>query len=151
VSIRHASIYDQPFEGAGLRVLIMRYWPRGVRRERVDVWLKDAAPSAALLRAYSHAGLPWADFERAYRAEVLEERPHALEQLRALEREHGTLTLLCHERMPPAEHCHRLILQDLLVAPASSRGRSSTTDAARRSEPASAERNAHAKDRAEST
>ena len=37
------------------------------------------------------------------------------ERLRHLEREHGTLTLLCHERIPPAEHCHRQILVDLLA------------------------------------
>jgi uncharacterized protein YeaO (DUF488 family) len=151
VSIRHASIYDEPAESAGLRVLIMRYWPRGVRRERVDLWLKDAAPSAELLHAYGHEGLPWTEFERRYRAEVLEERPHVLEQLRELEREHGTLILICHERMPPAEHCHRLILQDLLAAPASSRDRSSRTDATRRSVPASAKRRGRPTERPEST
>ena len=112
--IRTASVYDPPAEDAGLRVLIMRYWPRGVRRERVDVWLKDAAPSTELLRAYTHAGLSWDAFEAGYRAEIERERPHVLEELRKLEREHGTVTLLCHERIPPHEHCHRHTLQDLL-------------------------------------
>jgi len=41
--------------------------------------------------------------------------------LRHLEQEHGVLTLLCHERIPPAEHCHRQILADLLSAAASRR------------------------------
>jgi len=97
-------------------VLIMRYWPRGVRRERVDVWLKDAAPSVELLRAYTHDGLPWAEFERRYRAEISEQRPGVLEEIRALEREHGTLTLLCRERLPRDEHCHRVVLADMLGA-----------------------------------
>lgn len=94
-------------------MLIMRYWPRGVRRERVDVWLKDAAPSTELLRAYTHQGMSWADFEAGYRAEM-GSRPEVLEQLRQLEHEHGTLTLLCHERIPPHEHCHRRTLAALL-------------------------------------
>jgi uncharacterized protein YeaO (DUF488 family) len=114
--LRHASVYssDADVSDVGWRVLVMRYWPRGVRRERVDVWLKDAAPSAQLLRAYSHAGMPWDEFERRYRAEMLNERPEALQRLGQLEREHGQLTLLCHEQIPPAEHCHREVLLDLL-------------------------------------
>jgi uncharacterized protein YeaO (DUF488 family) len=112
--IRHASVYDPPAAGEGLRVLIMRYWPRGVRRERIDAWLKDAAPSTELVRAYTHRGLPWEDFEASYRAEILHARPQVLDQLRQLEREHGTLTLLCHERIPPHAHCHRQTLAELL-------------------------------------
>src|SRR6266568_6648531 len=114
--IMHASIYDakERSEGDGLRVLVMRHWPRGVRKERVDLWLKDAGPSGELLQAYTHAGLPWEAFEARYRREMLEERPEVLEHLRRLEREHDALTLLCHERIPPGEHCHREILADLL-------------------------------------
>ena len=112
--IRTASVYDPPVENAGLRVLIMRYWPRGVRRERVDVWLKDAAPSTELLKAYTHGSMSWADFEAGYRAEIEHDRPQVLDQLRDLEQEHGTLTLLCHERIPPHEHCHRDTLKALL-------------------------------------
>jgi len=114
--IRHASVYEleRDSEIDGLRVLIMRLWLRGVRRERVDVWLKDAAPSRELLDEYNHAGLTWQEFERRYRAEIVEQRPHVLEQLKALEREHGLLILLCHERIPPSEYCHRLTLAALL-------------------------------------
>jgi uncharacterized protein YeaO (DUF488 family) len=122
VVIRHASVYDKPAaseDTAGWRVLIMRRWPRGVRRERIDVWLKDAAPSTELLHEYTHDESTWEEFEQRYRAEMLDERPHVLEQLRELERQHGTITLLCHERMPPAQHCHRVVLQDLLGAKSS--------------------------------
>jgi uncharacterized protein YeaO (DUF488 family) len=111
--IRTASVYHPPAEDEGFRVLIMRYWPRGVRRDRVDVWLKEAAPSTDLLRAYTHQGLSWEEFEAGYRAEM-QSRPQVVEQLRELEREHGTLTLLCRERIPPDEHCHRETLKTLL-------------------------------------
>jgi uncharacterized protein YeaO (DUF488 family) len=110
--IRDASIYDPAPPDAGYRVLVMRYWPRGVKRERIDVWVKDAAPSAALVRAYHHEGLDWSDFAVRYRAEIVDERPDVLEQLHALEREHGTLVLLCTER---EGHCHRTLLRDLLI------------------------------------
>lgn len=115
MTFRHASIYDNSFSDtdAGLRVLVMRQWPRGVRKDRVDLWLRDAAPSRALLDAY-HAGLSWDEFEQRYRSEILDDRPGVLEQLRALQREHGTVTLMCFERMPPHEHCHRLALLEML-------------------------------------
>jgi uncharacterized protein YeaO (DUF488 family) len=115
--IRHASIYEarQPAPGDGLRVLVMRQWPRGVRKEYTDLWLKEAAPSRALLDAYNHAGLGWDKFAERYRAEMLCERPSVLEELRRLEAEHEVVTLLCHERMPPKEHCHREILAELLT------------------------------------
>ena len=108
--IVHGSVYDRD-EGAGWRVLIMRRWPRGVRRERVDVWLRDAAPSTALLSAYHRGQLDWERFEERYRAEILEQRPAVLDEIQALEREHGIVRLLCHERN---EHCHRLVLLDML-------------------------------------
>ena len=110
------SIYSRdPDPEPGLRVLIMRIWPRGVRKDRVDVWMKDASPSRGLLDAYHHAGLSWSKFEAQYRREILEDRPKVLEELRALEREHGTVTLLCFERIPPEEHCHRQTLLAMLA------------------------------------
>jgi uncharacterized protein YeaO (DUF488 family) len=117
--IQLASIYDsraEPNIGDGLRVLVMRQWPRGVRKERTDLWLKDAGPSRELLHAYNHAGLTWEEFEQRYRSEMLDERADVLDRLRELEREHGVLTLQCHERIPPGEHCHREVLADLLKA-----------------------------------
>ncbi|HEX8968095.1 MAG TPA: DUF488 family protein [Chloroflexota bacterium] len=119
---RHASVYDaypevRDGEQPPLRVLITRYWPRGVRGDRVDAWLKDAAPSRDLLRAYRDASLAWDDFEARYRTEILTERPSVLDELRRLEQQHGEVVLLCYERLPPAEHCHRLSLLDLLTHP----------------------------------
>jgi uncharacterized protein YeaO (DUF488 family) len=120
MTFNHASIYDRDHVSArqpgGLRALVSRHWPRGVRKDRVDLWLKDAAPSRDLLNAY-HDGLPWDQFERRYRDEILQERPDVLKQLRDLAREHGTVTLICYERMPPHDHCHRQILLDILNQP----------------------------------
>ena len=77
------------------------------------MWLKEAAPSRDLLKAY-HDGLSWDEFERRYREEILSERPEVLYKLRSLLAEHRRVTLLCFERVPPAEHCHRFVLMDIL-------------------------------------
>jgi uncharacterized protein YeaO (DUF488 family) len=92
----------------------MRRWPRGIRKTAVDLWLKDAGPSRELLDAYNHDALGWSEFERRYRDEMLQERPDVLDEIRRLDREHGLVTLLCHERIPPSEHCHREVLLSLL-------------------------------------
>jgi uncharacterized protein YeaO (DUF488 family) len=116
LTFRGDSIYSREaaLEDQGLRVLIMRIWPRGVRKDRVDVWLKDAAPSRELLDGYHHKDVTWDAFEAAYRREILEERPQVLDELLQLEREHATITLLCFERIPPEEHCHRQTLMAML-------------------------------------
>lgn len=112
---REASVYDRKvaFDAPGHRVLVMRLWPRGVKRSGVQTWLPDAAPTRALLDDY-HAGLAWEAYEARYRAEILNERPHVLDELWALEREHQLVWLLCTERVPPEPHCHRFVLLDLL-------------------------------------
>ena len=113
---REASVYDRKvaFDAPGHRVLIMRIWPRGIPRTAIGTWLKDAAPSRELLDAYHHGGLAWSELEQRYRSEILRDRPQVLDTLRKLEREHEIVWLLCHERIPPEEHCHRLVLLDLL-------------------------------------
>jgi uncharacterized protein YeaO (DUF488 family) len=47
-----------------MRVLVDRLWPRGMSKDRVaaDLWLKDAAPSAALRRWYGHDTQRWEAF-----------------------------------------------------------------------------------------
>ena len=117
MTFRGDSIYSHDVADAvaGWRVLIMRIWPRGVRKDRVDVWLKDAAPSRELLDDYHHHGMSWADFETGYRHEIRTQRPQVLDELLKLEREHGTVTLLCFERIPPEEHCHRQTLMAMLA------------------------------------
>ena len=47
---KHVRLHRQREDGE--RLLVMRYWPRGVRREAVDRWLRDLAPSPELLREY---------------------------------------------------------------------------------------------------
>ena len=116
--IRTKSIYHDPIEPAdGYRLLVMRYWPRGVRRDRVDSWLKDLGPSAALLGGSRSGLLDWPTFAQRYREEVAgsEEGRRLLEEVKRLEEVHGTVTLLCHEDLSrPGTHCHREILKELL-------------------------------------
>jgi len=74
-SIKLKRAYDPPARGDGLRVLVDRLWPRGVRREPglFDDWLKDVAPTTELRRWYGHDPEKYAVFARRYRAELKRE------------------------------------------------------------------------------
>ncbi len=66
-------VYDDPGRaGTEYRVLVDRLWPRGLRKDAVDLdeWLKDAAPSTALRRWYGHDPARFDEFARRYGAEL---------------------------------------------------------------------------------
>lgn len=124
-TIRTASLYPlatlEERTAGTARVLVTRYWPRGLKSERVYTTWSDRAPSRALLAAYKHDGLPWDEFARLYRIEAA----YQLESLRRIARwmieRNGPITLLCVEHCPRDGHdesdirCHRRLLRDLLL------------------------------------
>jgi uncharacterized protein YeaO (DUF488 family) len=93
--IKIARVYEPVGENAGWRVLVDRLWPRGMKKEnaRVDLWMKDIAPSAALRKWFAHKPERWAEFQRRYRAELAKKKERT-EELKQMERTHGKLTLL---------------------------------------------------------
>jgi uncharacterized protein YeaO (DUF488 family) len=60
----------------GLRVLVDRLWPRGIAKDkaRIDLWLKDVAPSDALRRRVHGGSISWDAFAADY-ARELEQEP----------------------------------------------------------------------------
>ena len=111
--IRTKRVYDPAGDDDGTRVLIMRLWPRGIRKDRVDLWLRELGPVVTLLRAFRAGKIGWAEYRRRYRAGL--ERPEAqaaLAEVRALARS-GPVTLLCG--CPDQAHCHRSLLRTYLL------------------------------------
>jgi uncharacterized protein YeaO (DUF488 family) len=110
--IRTKRVYEAPARGDGARVLIMRLWPRGIRKDHVTVWLRELGPVLPLLRAFRSGRVGWAGYRRRYLAGLA--RPEArapLAQVRALARR-GPVTLLCG--CPDASRCHRSLLKAYL-------------------------------------
>ena len=52
ITIRIKRVYEEPEEADGRRVLVDRLWTRGLSKEKakVDVWVKEIAPSTELRR-----------------------------------------------------------------------------------------------------
>ena len=110
--IRLKRAYERPAPGDGMRVLVDRIWPRGLRKDAaaIDHWLKEVAPSTALRKWFGHDPARWEEFRRRYRAE-LADQPEALAALRGLAAS-GRLTLVYGARDP--EHNQAVILKELL-------------------------------------
>jgi uncharacterized protein YeaO (DUF488 family) len=64
--------YDKPARGDGFRVLVDRLWPRGIKKEdlQLDTWAKTLAPSTDLRKWFAHDPVRWVEFCKRYRAEL---------------------------------------------------------------------------------
>lgn len=66
--------YEVASKDDGLRILVERLWPRGVSKQkaRIDLWLKDLAPTTELRQWYGHEPAKWPQFCKRYWAELKE-------------------------------------------------------------------------------
>ena len=112
-NIRTRRIYDPPVPDEGERVLVMRLWPRGIARSKVDRWLRELASVLPLMRGYRSGTIPWVEYRPKYLAglERAEAQAH-VEEILALARR-GPVTVLCG--CPDLTRCHRSLLQQYLA------------------------------------
>jgi uncharacterized protein YeaO (DUF488 family) len=94
MSIQIKRVYVDPEAVDGKRILVDRLWPRGLTKERarVDLWLKDIAPSTELRKWFGHDPEKWVEFRRRYTLELKKNR-EAFSFLKA-EAAKGPITLL---------------------------------------------------------
>ena len=85
--IKLKRIYDAPAPEDGYRILVDRLWPRGQRKEAVqlDEWNKDIAPSPALRKWFNHQPERFEAFSAQYQEE-LEAKAGELDRLRDIAR-----------------------------------------------------------------
>ena len=105
-------IYEPADPTDGTRVLIMRLWPRGIRKDRVNLWRKELGPVKELLRDFLDKKVDWPNYTGRYLAGL--ERPEAQEaiaEVKALARK-DRVTLLCG--CADETHCHRSLLAEYL-------------------------------------
>jgi uncharacterized protein YeaO (DUF488 family) len=112
--VRIKRVYDKPARTDGFRVLVDRLWPRGLKKEtaRLDVWLRDIAPSTELRKWYGHEPEKRPEFRRRYRAELRAHRAE-LDDLR-LRAAKEPVTLLYAAK--DAHINHAVVLKELLTS-----------------------------------
>lgn len=64
--------YEAPAASDGKRILIDRLWPRGLSKEkaRIDLWMKEIAPSSNLRKWFGHDPEKWKEFQTRYKKEL---------------------------------------------------------------------------------
>ena len=81
-------VYEKADKNDGIRVLVDRLWPRGLKKEEagIDYWMKEIAPSNALRKWFAHKEERWQEFKSRYHME-LKEKKELLKQLMDLEKD----------------------------------------------------------------
>lgn len=103
--IRMKRVYDPRSPEDGIRVLCTRLWPRGVRRDGVDLWLKELGAPAHLIRPYLDGQITPAEFRAGVEAALGSPAAQdSLARLAELVRQGKTLTLMSSARTDEEVH-----------------------------------------------
>jgi uncharacterized protein YeaO (DUF488 family) len=96
-------VYEPSSPEDGIRVLVDRLWPRGLKKADAHLtsWMKDISPTPSLRQWFSHEPERFPEFKRRYTAE-LRSNP-ALPELRNLGKGH-LVTLLYGAHDPQINH-----------------------------------------------
>jgi len=107
------SIYDPQSKSDGSRVLVMQYWPRGVKKERIDEWYRDLGTSKELIKAWKEKQITWSQFKKRYITQLKDQNKQPLIRQLAQRAKIERITLLCSCSDP--NKCHRSILKEQIM------------------------------------
>ncbi len=81
-NIQVKRIYAASHAQDGFRILVDRLWPRGIKKEqaKIDLWLKEIAPSDSLRKWFNHEPEKWEEFKQRYFKE-LDQKQDLVDQL----------------------------------------------------------------------
>ena len=107
-------IYEEPVKADGYRILVDRLWPRGVSKSaaKVDLWLKEFAPSTELRKWFHSDAGDFDQFVTKYQHELKTQQTE-IEQTVAESMNHPTITLLTAVKDP--EQSHVPVLKEFLT------------------------------------
>ncbi len=111
--VQTKSVYEPAEPTDGRRVLITRYWPRGVTKATVDEYLRALAPTRELLHAFRAGKLDWDTFRQLYLEQM--RAPEARADIQRLAEQASTqpTTIMCVCK--DQNRCHRTLLRDLIT------------------------------------
>ena len=122
VTLKIKRVYDAPSEADGYRVVVDRLWPRGISKDdlKVDIWLRDVAPSDELRKWFGHDPAKWQGFRSKYTQELNSNKE--FEKLLDLVRErkgHAGILGTGHRAQPGgrAQRAHRKAAEGLIPEP----------------------------------
>lgn len=104
-------VYEEPSPEDGLRILVDRIWPRGIKKEKLAMhsWEKELAPSTELRKWYGHDPEKYEEFKARYFAE-LDSNSAAIDFIDRISGYDGTITLIFSAK--DMEHSNAAVLAD---------------------------------------
>jgi len=112
MAVQLKRIYEPSVKTDGYRILVDRLWPRGIKKDdaRIDLWMKEVAPSTNLRKWFHEGKGSWEQFRTKYLQELKDSA--AAEELRAYAKEYKTITLLYAAK--DEQHNHALVLKEFV-------------------------------------
>jgi uncharacterized protein YeaO (DUF488 family) len=112
VNVQIKRVYEEPSTSDGKRILIDRLWPRGLTKEKakVDLWLKDIAPSTELRQWFGHDPSKWNEFKKRYHDELKKNHEIIVKLIEQLKT--GKVTLVYGAK--DEEHNDAVVLKEYL-------------------------------------
>jgi uncharacterized protein YeaO (DUF488 family) len=113
MSIRLKHVYEPPAVDDGYRILVDRLWPRGLPEKdaKIDLWLRDIAPTTELRRWFRHDVERWPGFRERY-TQQLAEHGELLDLILDIEHHRRMVTLLF--AASDREHNQAVVLDEVL-------------------------------------
>jgi uncharacterized protein YeaO (DUF488 family) len=124
--LKFKSVYDPIKQDDGLRILGTRFRGHGMKTDRYDVWMPCLGPLEKLLKDMLNDRVPWADFKKKYKDEVLSSddidkknktilnhgQKFTLRLIRALSNKEN-VSIMCHCDTDEQE-CHLRVLEKII-------------------------------------
>jgi uncharacterized protein YeaO (DUF488 family) len=102
------TIYDKLEKSDGKRILVMRFWPRGVKKDKIDLWMRDLGTDKDVIKKWKTGEISWNQFAKEYKKSLRNKQDLLLDLAKLSAK--GDITLLCSCK--DAEHCHRTLLAE---------------------------------------
>lgn len=112
MKIKLKRAYEDAETSDGTRILVDRLWPRGLTKEKakIDLWLKEIAPSTELRKWFRHDPEKWRRFRGRYQTE-LTHHPDEVKKIQAKVKK-GPVTLIYGAR--DEKHNEAVVLKSFL-------------------------------------
>lgn len=116
LTVKTKCIFQPAEPSDGHRVLITRFYPRGIHRSHFDDWVFALSPSSQLLFQYKEGKVSWDAFKTSFLVQLRNE-VEGLEAIDALHdwSRHHDITLLCYEKS--GQPCHRHLVREVIDNP----------------------------------
>jgi len=110
--IKIKRVYEAVEASDGVRFFVERLWPRGIRKEKLQMqdWLKAISPSANLRKWYAHDPSKWQEFQDRYKIELANNSVYLQPILDSMEHSDVTLLYSAHD----VEHNSAQVLKSFL-------------------------------------